>query len=156
MNNHSRSNDRRYSQFHQLPSQHHPPYNRSNYTVPRFEASIILSQKSGSAESAETIPYRGTCERTRNISRVTAVHVTRCWKGTLVEQVSIVYLRMGETWRTFLSGEMISGSHFWNGLTRSRNRTKRINCEIIEDYTRHGDGREFNGQSEEEDWKKSW
>ena len=25
---------------------------------------------------------------------------------------------------TFRSGEMISGSHFWNGLTRSRNRTK--------------------------------
>ena len=27
---------------------------------------------------------------------------------------------------TFLSGEMISGSHFWNGLTRSRNRTEEV------------------------------
>lgn len=54
----------------------------SSINVPRFDAKIARIQYRGSEESDDMIPYRGTCEQTRKIKRVVAVHSTLWLKGT--------------------------------------------------------------------------
>lgn len=54
----------------------------SSISVPRFEARMTRIQYRGSDESDDMIPYNGTCEQTRKMSRVTAVHSTFWLKGT--------------------------------------------------------------------------
>ena len=53
----------------------------SSISVPRFEARMTRIQYSGSDESDDIIPYNGTCEQTRKMRRVTAVHSTFWLKG---------------------------------------------------------------------------
>jgi hypothetical protein len=50
---------------------------------------------------------------TKKITRVTAVHTMRCWKGTLV------------------SGTETSGMRGVNGLTKSRKRTVWMDCQRL-------------------------
>lgn len=50
--------------------------------VPRFEAKITRNQYSGSDESEDMIPYSGTCEQTKKMRSVTAVHSIFWLKGT--------------------------------------------------------------------------
>ena len=57
----------------------------SSMSVPRLEARIARSQKSGSDESDDMIPYNGTWEQTRKMSRVVAVHRTLFWNVTWEE-----------------------------------------------------------------------
>lgn len=77
----------------------------SSMSVPRFEARMTRIQYSGSADSDDMIPYSGTCEHTRKMSSVTAVHSTFWLKGTL------------------RSGDETSGRMGRNGRTRFRNLT---------------------------------
>ena len=54
----------------------------SSMRVPRFEARMTRIQYNGSDESEDMIPYSGTCEQTKKMRRVTAVHSTFWLKGT--------------------------------------------------------------------------
>jgi hypothetical protein len=62
-------------------------------------------QYNGSDESEDMIPYSGTCEQTKKMRSVTAVHSTFWLKGTL------------------RSGEETSGRIGKKGFTRFRRRT---------------------------------
>jgi hypothetical protein len=46
----------------------------SSIRVPRFDARMARIQYKGSEDPEDMIPKRGTCEHTRKMNRVTAVH----------------------------------------------------------------------------------
>ena len=48
----------------------------SSMRVPRLEARMTRIQYNGSDESEDMIPYSGTCEQTKKMRSVTAVHST--------------------------------------------------------------------------------
>ena len=98
----------------------------SSISVPRFDARMTRIQYSGSAESDDMMPYSGTCEQTKKMRRVTAVHSTFWLKGTWKKQLRLVFLmnRVSQTSaRTLRSGDDTSGRKGRNGRTRLRNRT---------------------------------
>ena len=51
-------------------------------SVPQLDARMTRIQYSGSDESDDMMPYRGTWEQTKKIRSVTAVHRTFWLKGT--------------------------------------------------------------------------
>lgn len=57
----------------------------SSIRVPRFDARITRIQNRGSDESDDMIPYSGTCEQTKKMQSVTAVHSTFWLKGTCAD-----------------------------------------------------------------------
>jgi hypothetical protein len=59
----------------------------SSIKVPRFDAMMARSQYRGSDESDDMIPYSGTWEQTRKMSKVVAVH------ATLVLNVTYILVR---------------------------------------------------------------
>ena len=85
----------------------------SSINVPRLEARITRIQNRGSAESDDMIPYNGTCEQTKKMRRVTAVHSTFWLKGTL------------------RSGDETSGRMGRKGRTRFKNLTVRRSSELL-------------------------
>lgn len=54
----------------------------NSISVPRFDARMTRIQNRGSDESDDMIPYNGTCEQTKKMQSVTAVHSTFWLKGT--------------------------------------------------------------------------
>lgn len=77
----------------------------SSMSVPRLDARMTRIQYSGSELSLDMMPYSGICEATKKIMSTIAVHMMRCWNGTL------------------RSGGETSGSTDMNGRTNDRKRT---------------------------------
>jgi hypothetical protein len=69
------------------------------------------------------IPYSGTCEQTRKIKRVTAVHRTFWLKGTCGKKMRPAYDERDGKIHALRSGDETSGRMGRKGRTRFRNRT---------------------------------